>query len=277
MLTSKSIKVSIITVCYNSAATLLDTLQSIQQQTYPEIEHIIIDGASTDNSVAIIKQYAPTARLLSEADHGIYDAMNKGFQLATGDVIGFLNADDIFAHSHAVETIVSGFESTQADLVYADLIYFTRGINQANTVPEKTVQENAEQEKIVRYFKSSPFQKGLFAKGWCPPHPTFYIKRTLYQQYGGFDLSLPMGNDVAFMMKLLEKEQTKAHHIAKVLVKMRIGGVSNQSWRNIWIQNKAILSAAKKMQIPIAPLPFLFYKLIDRLSQFFLKPNSSNL
>lgn len=253
-------KITIITVCYNAVNTIEDTLLSVQNQNYSEIEHIVVDGASTDGTLDILKKHANTIDLLiSEKDNGIYDAMNKGLQKASGEVVGFLNADDIFASSFSVSTIAKTFAHAKVDAVYGDLIYFS---------PEKGM------DKIIRYFKSSTFKTGCFAKGWCPPHPTFYVKRAVYERFGNFDLQLKMGNDVELMMRFLEKERITTHYISEILVKMRIGGVSNQSFKNVWLQNKNILSAAKKLDIPIAVIPFIVYKVVNRLGQFFIKPSS---
>ena len=253
-------KVSIITVCYNAVHTIEETLLSVQGQTYRDVEHIVIDGASTDSTLDVLKKHQSQIDILiSENDKGIYDAMNKGVQLASGDVIGFLNADDMFANQNVIKTMVDAFTAVQSDIVYGDLIYFKRTENQ---------------DKRVRYFKCSPFKPGLFAKGWCPPHPTFYAKKAVYEHLGGFDLNLKMGNDIELMMRFLEKNKISSHYIPQILVNMRVGGISNQSLKNIWLQNKMILSAAKQLEIPIATLPFIIYKIIDRTSQYFRKPPS---
>lgn len=256
------IKVSIITVCYNSEKTIEETILSIKSQSYSPIEYIVIDGASKDNTLNIVERYRDSIDVLvSEKDMGIYDAMNKGIEKASGDVIGFLNADDLLAHPDAIKKIVDIFESSNADAVYGDLVYFSR---------------KNEQDKIVRYFKSSRFKYGNFAKGWCPPHPTFYVRKAVYKTYGGFNLNLAMGNDVELMMRFLEKDKIKSFYIPEVLVKMRMGGVSNQSLKNIWIQNKHILKAAKELDIPISTLGFIFHKLLDRASQY-ISPQQKNL
>ncbi|MCS5707717.1 glycosyltransferase [Candidatus Berkiella cookevillensis] len=248
------IKVSIITVCYNSEKTIEETILSVKSQSYYPIEYIVIDGASKDNTLSIVEKYRDTIDVLvSEKDAGIYDAMNKGIEKATGEVIGFLNADDLFAHPDAIKKIVDVFESSNAEAVYGDLVYFSR---------------KNRHDKIVRYFKSSRFKQGDFAKGWCPPHPTFYVRKSVYERLGGFNLKLEMGNDVELMMRFLEKEKIKSFYIPEVLVKMRMGGVSNQSLKNIWVQNRHILQAAKDLHIPIPLLPFVFHKLLNRASQY---------
>lgn len=256
-------KVTIITVCYNSEETIEETIKSIKDQTYSNIEYIVIDGASTDGTLEIINKHQKSIDVLcSERDNGIYDAMNKGIALATGDIVGFLNADDVLAHSDVITTIVDVFHKSNHDAVYADLVYF---------------QLNEGIKKTIRYFKSKPYRTGLFAKGWCPPHPTFYVKRKIYQTYGSFNLNLDMGNDVELMMRLLEKEKISVEYIPQVLVKMRLGGVSNQSVRNIWQQNKTILQAAKNLNIAMPLIPFVFFKIIDRLNQFIRRPSQTSI
>jgi len=252
------LKISIITVCYQAGKTLEQTIQSVLSQTYDHIEYIVIDGASTDNTPQILEKYSDRLDIMvSEKDQGIYDAMNKGIDLATGDIVGFLNADDLFMHHKALESIEKVFSDPSIDACYADLVYFN-------------VSDGL--EKIRRYFKSSPFELGNFGKGWCPPHPTFYVRKPVYQKLGGFNLDYKIGNDVELMMRFLEKENIVAHYLPEVLVKMRLGGVSNQSARNIYEQNKSILTAAKNLGVHINPLSFLVYKVIDRIKQFIIKP-----
>lgn len=181
-------KISIITVCYNSAGTLADTLASVREQLYPHIEHIVVDGASSDGSVEIIRTKGQrVATFVSEPDQGIYDAMNKGLQLATGDVVGFLNSDDVFAHDDVVSTIAQTMLEPSIDACYGDLVY----VSQDDT------------NKVVRYWKSREYQPGLCAKGWMPAHPTFYARRTVYQRHGGFDLSLKLQADFEMALRLL--------------------------------------------------------------------------
>lgn len=252
-------KISIITVCYQAGKTLEQTILSVLAQNYQHIEYIVIDGASSDNTDEILKRYESRIDLIiSEKDKGIYDAMNKGIQKATGEVLGFLNADDLFSCSTVVSDIAETFRSQPAiSGCYADLIYF----------------RNTERgDKITRYFKSSPFQSGLFAKGWCLPHPTFYVKRSVYQKFGGFDLSYHIGNDVELMMRFLEKGKIPVHYVPKVWVKMRMGGVSNQSATNIVAQNKNILKAAKNLGVHINPIWFTLHKCWDRAWQYIRRP-----
>lgn len=252
-------KISLITVCYQAADTILDTIASVKAQKDCVLEYIVIDGGSKDNTLNLLQPHRDVIDvLISAPDQGIYDAMNKGIRLATGDVIGFLNADDQFTHERVLHNITQAFLSQPCDVVYADLIYC------------KKVHAH---EKIVRYFKSRSFQPGLFAKGWCPPHPTFYAKRSAYERCGLFDLSLTMGNDVELMMRFLEKYKLPSLYIPEIWVKMAVGGVSNQSFKNIWRQNWAVLSAAKRLNIRMPVIPFAFHKFVDRLGQFLMRPS----
>jgi len=245
--------VSIITVCYNSEKTIEQTLQSVTSQNYPHIEYIIIDGGSSDNTLNIIEKYRDKIHLvISEKDDGIYHAMNKGIKQAKGDVIGLLNADDLYSDQEVISRIANAFYNPAIDACYGDLIYFS------DHAPNK----------IVRYWQSRDFTPGLFSRGWSPAHPTFFVRKSIYEKHGVFDTSYSMGNDVELMMRLLEKDRIQCAYIPQVLVKMRLGGVSNSKIANIIEQNRNILQAAKKLELNISPLKFIFYKLLDRFQQF---------
>lgn len=254
---SKPIKISIITVCYNSVKTIHETLQSVASQRYPHVEYILIDGGSTDGTINVIQSFEPhIAVFVSEPDKGIYDAMNKGIARATGDVVGLLNADDLYANEEVLTRVAQAFTDQNLDACYSDLIYF------ATDAPDK----------VLRYWRSNDFHPGLFAKGWCPAHPTFFVRRNLYDRYGVFDTRFKGGNDVELMMRFLEKHHIKTRYLPEVMVKMRLGGVSNNSIKGIIEQNRQILQAAKKLDIPISPLTFIFYKVLSRLKQMLCKP-----
>ena len=227
-------RISVITVCYNSEKTLEKTLQSVSAQQYQNKEHLVIDGGSIDSTRAILTTYShQIQQCLSEPDAGIYDAMNKGIMMATGDIIGLLNADDLYADPTVLTQVAQVFEDPNVHACYGDLMYFS----------------NRKPHKIIRYWKSSSYEPGLFAKGWSPPHPTFFVRKSIYLKYGLFDLSYVMGNDVELMMRFLEKHQIVAVYIPRVLVKMRSGGVSNRSFKNIVLQNREVLKAAKNCGI----------------------------
>jgi glycosyltransferase involved in cell wall biosynthesis len=245
-------KITIVTASFNSAKTIKDTLDSVAMQTHTDIEHLVIDGASKDGTLEIVRSHtSKQIRLISEPDEGIYDAMNKGFIQAKGEVVGFLNSDDFYADASVLEKIAFEFQDPAVDACYGDLVYVTQ-----------------DKRRIVRYWKSKPFSKGDFAKGWCPAHPTFYVRTSLIERLGLFDRSYKMGVDVEFMMRYLECGQIGAVYIPHVLVRMRLGGVSNQSWLNIFLQNMAIFAALRKNGVPFSILRFTVNKLASRLWQF---------
>lgn len=248
--------ISIITVCYNSAKTIEETICSILGQDYPHIEYIIIDGGSTDGTQEVIARYrSRISTYVSEGDHGIYDAMNKGIQQATGDIIGLLNADDLYANRNVLSKVAETFKNEAVQACYGDLIYFS----------------DRDPHHVVRYWKAGEFKAGLFSKGWNPPHPTFFVRREHYCRWGGFDTSYAMGNDVELMMRFLEKHHLETVYIPELLVKMRLGGVSNRAFKNIILQNKNIIQAAKKLNIKISIGGFLWGKMVNRLWQFIIR------
>lgn len=247
-------KISVITVAYNSQKTITDTLDSVSNQIYKNIEHIVIDGASTDKTLKLIKNHSNiNIRLLSEPDTGIFDAMNKGFIMASGEVIGFLNSDDIFSDCFALDKIATAFRDESVHACYGDLVYV-----------------NKDNSHVVRYWKSKPFSTGDFGKGWCPPHPTFYVRKSTIERLGLFDQSYKMGADVEFMMRYLERGNINAVYIPNTLVRMRIGGTSNQSWKNIFQQNQSIFLALKKNGIRFSVFRFSSNKMTNRLWQFIM-------
>jgi glycosyltransferase involved in cell wall biosynthesis len=250
-------KISIITVCYNSAQTIGDTLKSVHGQTYGNIEHIIVDGQSIDATLSVIAiEGAHVAKLVSEADKGIYDAMNKGIALATGEIIGFINADDFYASSDALAKVAAVFSDPNVEACYGDLCY----VKQENT------------SALVRYWKSSEFHPGAFASGWCPPHPTFFVRREVYQRFGGFDLSYKIAADVELMMRFMEARKIRTRYIPTVLVKMRMGGTTNRNLGNILIQNREILRALQSHGLKSSVWRLIGSKLFSRGLQFLVKP-----
>lgn len=210
------LRVSIITVAYNSAATIADTLDSVREQDYPNVEHIIVDGDSRDDTMNIIRKYPHVKKILSEKDAGLYDAMNKGISMATGDVIGFLNSDDVYANKEVISRIAACFQDEKTDTVYSDLVYVT-----GNNL-----------QKVVRNWKSGMFKLNNFYYGWMPPHPTFFASRKVYEKAGKFNLALKCSADYELMLRILFKHGFRATYLPEVLVKMRAGGVSNSSFMN---------------------------------------------
>lgn len=249
-------KISIITVCYNSAETIRDTINSIASQTYKDVEHIVIDGGSKDETMEIICSSPSIAKYVSEKDAGIYDAMNKGISLATGEIVGFLNADDFYANSEILSKITLLFQDSKIDACYGDLVY----VEQQNT------------DKIVRYWKSRPYQQGLFRTGWMPAHPTFFTRKNIYDQYGGFNLEYKIAADFEMLFRLIEQHKVITQYIPEILVKMRMGGTTNKNFRNILRQNNEIINTLQKVYGNISVVNFWINKVISRLLQFFSRP-----
>ncbi|HLG04422.1 MAG TPA: glycosyltransferase family 2 protein, partial [Bacteroidia bacterium] len=212
-----SVKISVITACYNSADTIEDTLLSVTGQDYQGIEYIIIDGVSKDNTLQIADKYkARIAKIISEKDGGIYFALNKGIALASGEIIAFLHGDDVYAHPTVLSRVLQTFMETGADAVYGDLQYVDR---------EDT-------SRVIRHWRSGKFYPGIFRKGWMPPHPAFFLRRKCYEKFGMFDTSFRFSADYELMLRMLERHQVKIAYLPEVLVKMRVGGTSNVSLNN---------------------------------------------
>lgn len=244
-------KISVITVAYNSAGTIADTVQSVLQQTHVDLEHLVVDGMSTDTTVQTVNALShPRLFLRSAPDEGIYDAMNKGLSQSTGDVIGFLNADDVFADDHVLERIAKAFAEQEVEACFADLVYVS-----------------ADNRKVLRYWKSCPFVPGSFSRGWCPAHPTFYIRRNALVRLGLFDLDYRLAADMEFMMRYLQRGRIESRYIPHVHVRMRVGGATNQSWRNILQQNREILHALRKHGARYSVASFWIHKLASRVCQ----------
>ena len=247
-------KVSIITATYNSAQTLADTLASLEAQTYSDIEYIVIDGASKDATLEVIKQYSTrVTRIISEPDKGIYDALNKGVAAATGDIIGFLHSDDLLAYPDAVADVVAQFNSSHCQAVYGDLEYVAK----------------TDISKVIRLWKSGDYTKQKLQLGWMPPHPTFYMKRELYEKFGGFDLNFRIAADYDSLLRYLWCNNVSLSYVPKVLTKMRVGGASNRSLSNIIKKTGEDIQAIKKNGL-FWPTVVLF-KNLSKIPQFFIK------
>jgi len=245
------VKISIITSVYNNKDTIEDAIKSVLNQTYKNIEYIVIDGASTDGTIDIVKKYQDKiSKFISEPDNGIYDGLNKGIKLATGDVIAFLHSDDIYASNDIIEYIVNNFDDN--DAIYGDLVYTSK----------------LDTTKVLRYWKSKNFNKSLLKKGWMPAHPTFFVKKEIYDKYGCFDTSFKIAADYDFMLRVL-KNNIKVKYLPKILYKMRIGGESNKSLKNIINKTKEDLKALKKNEI--GGFHTLIYKNLSKIKQFIKK------
>ncbi|GGI54441.1 glycosyltransferase family 2 protein [Oxalicibacterium solurbis] len=248
--------ISIITVCYNSAATIKDTLQSVAIQTYPSIEHLIVDGLSKDATMDVVRQFPHVTHAVSEQDGGIYDAMNKGIAMATGNVIGFVNADDFYASPDVLASVMQVFEDPTVEACYGDLCYV----------------KQEETSSVVRYWRSFDFKPGLFLRGWCPPHPTFFVRKDVYERCGGFDLNYKIAADVELMMRFLEAQSVRSRYIPKILVNMRMGGTTNRSIKNVVNQNREIWRAFQKNGLKPSFGRFAIGKLLSRGKQFISRP-----
>lgn len=248
-------KISIITVCYNSAETIEDTIRSVASQTYNDVEYIIVDGLSTDGTVGIIKKYPNiVSKWISEKDNGIYDAMNKGVGLATGDVIGILNADDVYADENVLSTVVNRFADPSVQGVYGDLKY---------------VQKD-DLKKVIRFWKSGEYSPGKFLQGWMPPHPTFYVLKSVYKRFGNYRIDMPSASDYEFMLRVIHVNNIKLSYLPQVLVLMREGGVSNRSLQHRINANK---DDRRAWQVNGVQPKFytLYLKPLSKLLQFVLK------
>jgi glycosyltransferase involved in cell wall biosynthesis len=250
------IKISIITVCFNSALTIKDTINSVENQNGVDVEHIVIDGLSKDETVNIVKSHESIATLISELDKGIYDAMNKGIALASGNIVGTLNADDFYYDDNVLNEVERVFLDPGIDACYGDLVYVK--------------QEDINQ--TVRFWKSNDYKDGLFKSGWMPAHPTFFVRKSVYDRLGGFNLNYKIAADFELLFRFIEQNKIKTKYIPKVMVKMRLGGTTNKSLNNVVNQNKEIISILQSYYPNFSIASFMFRKLINRLSQFIRRP-----
>jgi glycosyltransferase len=210
-------KISIITVTYNSASTIEQTIQSVLDQSYTNIEYIIVDGVSTDGTLDILNRYRSRIhKIVSEKDKGIYDALNKGIDLATGDVIGILHSDDFYLTSNVIEHVAKTFDQEQCDALYANLYYVDKD----------------DTNKIKRKWHSGNYSEGAFLNGWMPPHPTFFVRKEIYEKHGKFDLQFTSAADYELMLRLIHKHKIKLSYLNEFIVKMRVGGKSNVTVKN---------------------------------------------
>lgn len=251
LLLGRIMKVSIITATYNSAATIRNTMNCIQEQDYPAIEHIVIDGCSDDNTIDIVRSFPHVDKIISEKDAGIYDAMNKGIASATGEIIGILNSDDVYTDNHVVSVIASVFENNEVDVCYADLQY----VDQHNM------------NKVVRTWRSGNFSSRSFYWGWMPPHPTVFVRRKVYERVGLFNTALKSAADYEMMLRILLKNKITPCYIPQVMVRMSTGGMSNASIRNRIKANQEDRMAWKLNGL--RPYFFTLYlKPLRKISQF---------
>ncbi len=246
--------ISIITVCYDSAQTIDATLRSVAVQNYECIEHVIVDGGSTDGTIDTIKDWrGHPVSLLSEPDDGIYDAMNKGLALATGVIVGFLHSDDLYANEKTLSRIAQVFEDPSVDAVYGDLEYVQKDDTNA----------------VVRYWKAGAFVRSRFSSGWMPPHPTLFVRNRIYRRLGGFDKRYQIAADYDLILRFFARNSLNLAYIPEVLIKMRVGGISNRNLKSVLEKSREDLLALRRNQI--GGLWTLVKKNLSKIPQFFAR------
>lgn len=249
-------KISIITVAYNAEATIEETIQSVAAQDYPDIEYLIIDGASKDRTLEICGKYKDSiSKLVSEPDKGIYDAMNKGLALATGDFIGILNADDLYADPGVISAVVAKLKETQVDSLYGDLVM----VDPVNL------------DKVVRYYSAKSFQLKRFEKGDMPPHPTFFVKRSAYESHGNFKTHYKICADYDLMLRFLYIQKISYTYLPMTMIRMRTGGVSSVGIKSTLMINREIKTSLSENGIPTSMLK-IYSKYFTKIFQLIRKP-----
>jgi glycosyltransferase involved in cell wall biosynthesis len=245
-------KISIITVCYNAADTLGDTLDSVISQSYSKIEHIIVDGGSVDGTAKIVNEKGQRVAIWrSEPDLGVYDGMNKGLLLASGEIIGFLNADDVYMHPDVLTRVSTTMADPAIDGCYANLVYVDR----------------KHTSHVVRHWTSQNYTPGLFEKGWMPAHPTFFVRKSVYEKLGGFDLRYRLQSDFDLALRFINIHGIRTRYIPEIWVRMRMGGMSNNSILNVIRGNIEAYSSCRANGLNVPPW-FILSKMFSRLPQF---------
>ncbi len=251
-------KLSVVTVCLNARDTIAEAVASVHSQTHGNVEHIVIDGASGDGTLEILEQYREgITKLISEHDQGLYFAMNKGIAAATGEYLGFLNSDDVYHHPRVLEVVDNALSSSHAAAAHADLIYVRRD----------------DSSRVVRYWSSRPYVPGMFEAGWHPAHPTLFVRTRLLREIGGFDTRYRYHADFDLMVRLFVERGITSTYIPEILVRMRTGGQSTRSVRNIYKGNRESWEIARRAGIASTPL-WIPRKLGYRVRQFFRRPKS---
>jgi glycosyltransferase involved in cell wall biosynthesis len=247
-------KISIITVSFNSAKTIRQTIESVLSQDYPDLEYIVVDGASKDGTVDILKEFEGKIKFISEPDKGIYDALNKGVKMATGDVIGTIGGDDFYPNNHVISHIAQAFKEFKTDAIYGDKQYVNMG----------------DDNTIVRYWRSGKYKRENWLKGWMPPHLSFYLKKSAFDKYGDYITDFTCSGDYELMLRMLYKNNLTAHYLPEVVMTMRNGGTSTASWKHRY---RANMEDRRAWEINgLKPYWFtLWLKPISKISQLFLK------
>jgi len=252
-------KLSMITVCFNSVETIEDTLTSILCQSHEDIEHIVIDGGSTDGTLEIIDRYKDKiAKVISEPDKGIYDAMNKGIRLSTGDIVATLNSDDVYADQTIVSQMVEFIQNNGLDAAYGDLVYI----------------DHNNSDHVTRFWKAGEYKRGAFYYGWVIPHPTFFCRKQVFEKYGYFNEKFQVAADFELLLRFIEKHQIKVGYLPKVIVKMRTGGKANVL-RGIIRGNWEIIRSFRLNNLRLSPW-FFILKPATKISQLFTRQGKFN-
>jgi len=247
----EDLKISVITVAYNAQNTIEQCIKSVLRQKFNNVEYIVIDGGSTDNTVQIINKYKDKIDFfVSEPDNGVYDAMNKGIGLATGDIVGTLNADDFYADDHVLHEVGVAFAERKTNILYGDLDYVDQ------------------EGKVIRKWRSGRYKNGKFNWGWMPPHPTFYCRKNLFEELGYYKLDYGSAADYELMLRFIHFNKKNVHYLDKVMVKMITGGISNKSFGN---RVQALRFDLKAMRNNNITLPFItiLFKTLRKIVQFF--------
>lgn len=242
-------KISIVTPSFNSEKTIEETIKSVLSQAYNDIEYLIIDSDSKDRTLEIVDKYRDKiSKIVSEKDKGIYDGMNKGIKLAAGEIVGILNSDDLYFDEFVIENVMKAFKENKIDCLWGDLVYFKDDPN-----------------KFIRIWRGGKYKSGIFKTGWVPPHPTFFVKKEIYEEYGYFRLDFPVAADYELMLRFLEKYRIKGYYLPKFLVKMRIGGNANKL-KNII---KGNLECIRAWKVNGLKMPFYtpFFRMFRRIPQ----------
>lgn len=228
-------KISIITVSFNSSKTIARSLLSVANQSYTDVEHIVIDGASTDSTMQVVAEHkAGIAKIVSEPDSGIYEAMNKGVALATGDIVGFLNADDFYKNSDVLMRVAQVMQAENLDALYGDVEFFRAG----------------EEYKVVRRYNSGQFTPSRLGWGWMPAHPALFVRSKLFEKFGCFQLNYRIAGDFEFIARVFKNHELRHRHLSEPLVSMQLGGVSTSGWRATLLLNMEMMRACRSNSIP---------------------------
>jgi len=248
------LKISIITVCFNSDRTIKETIESVLEQNYANIEYIIIDGGSEDKTISIIESFGTSIyKIISEKDDGYYDALNKGLALVSGGVVGILNSDDVLSDNGIISSIVKSFENNQVDIVWGDVVFIDK------------------KNKVKRLYSGRDISPSSFNNGIMPPHPSVFIKKNCYEKFGYFNTKYRIAADYDLLLRFLKLNNLRYFYMPKVLVKMKLGGVSNRSFSNVALLNKEIYEIHKSNGVPISIFN-LMKKIPRRIMELVLKP-----